>query len=750
MRDPLRRRIPREIRSEAGKYIVIFIFMVALIGVASGYFIADASLKVAYDESFETYNIEDGFLEFAEKPDKATLEACEEEDITLYDNTYKDEPCDNDSTVRLFRIREDVNKVCLLDGDLPAAEDEIALDRLYMKSNEIKQGDTITLDGEDYKVTGIVALPDYSALYKDITDFMFDTEKFGVSVVTPEGFDRVNDKYIHWSYSWKYADPPEDTFGKEAKEQGDELVKALAQNAVLSNFVPTCRNSSIKFSGDDIGHDRVMMLVMLDMLIVIVAFVFAVTTSNTITKEANVIGTLRASGYTRLEMIRHYLAAPVIVLLIACVIGNVLGYTVLKDYMAEMYLGSYSLVSYKTLWNADAFIDTTVIPIIILIAINVIMLAYKLSLSPLKFIRRDLKRHQHKKAFKLNTKIPIMTRYRLRVLFQNFGGYLTIFVGIFFASVIMIFSQLFDPLLDKFAEDSINSMIAQHTYIMKAPVPTENEKAEKFAAGGLKIVRGDFSEGVSVYGISEDSAYFHSNIKDKTVEISTAYADKYKLKEGDSITLEDEYGGEEYTFDISGIYDYPSSLVIFMDIGFFNETFDKDEDYFSGHFSNSELDDIDEKFIASEITEDEVTKTSRQLKRSMGNLMLIFVVLGIAVIVLVVYLLSKVMIEKNAQSISVAKILGYEPREISGIYLRTTTIVTVASFLLCIPLEGKVLDWLWRTMMMEYPGWLAPDVPLSAYVKTVAIGLVTYLITTLLLKRRINKVPMDEALKNVE
>ena len=750
MRDPLRRRIPREIRSEAGKYIVIFVFMVALIGVASGYFIADASLKVAYDESFETYNIEDGHVEFAEEPDKATLEACEEEDITLYDDRFKDAPCDNGSTVRLFRTREEVNTPCLLDGELPAAEDEIALDRLYMKSNEIKQGDTITLDGKDYKITGIVALPDYSALYKDITDFMFDTEKFGVSVVTDEGFDRVDDKYLHWSYAWKYDDPPADTFGKEAKEQGDDLVKALAQKAVLSNFVPTCRNSAIKFSGDDIGHDRVMMLVMLDMLIVIISFVFAVTTSNTITKEANVIGTLRASGYTRLEMIRHYLAAPVIVLLVACVLGNVLGYTVLKEYMADMYLGSYSLVSYKTQWNADAFIDTTVIPMVILIAINIIMLAAKLSLSPLKFIRRDLKRHQRKKAFKLNTKIPIMTRYRLRVLFQNFGGYLTIFVGIFFASVIMMFSQLFSPLLDKFAEDSINSMISQHTYILRAPVPTEEEKAEKFAAGELKIVRGDFSEGVSVYGIAEDSKYFHSDIKKDTVEISSAYADKYRLKAGDSITLEDEYGGEEYTFDVSGVYDYPSSLVVFMDIDFFNETFDKDEGYFSGYFSDRELDDIDEKLIASEITEDEVTKTSRQLRRSMGNLMSIFVILGIAVIVLVVYLLSKVMIEKNAQSISVAKILGYEPREISGIYLRTTTIVTIASFLLCIPLEGKTLDWLWRTMMMEYPGWLAPDVPVSAYVKTVAIGVVTYLVTTMLLKFRINRIPMDEALKNVE
>ena len=75
MRSPLNRRILREIKAEAGKYVVIFFFMLAIIGVASGYFIADASLKTAYDKSFETYNIEDGNLEFAEKPDISVIEA---------------------------------------------------------------------------------------------------------------------------------------------------------------------------------------------------------------------------------------------------------------------------------------------------------------------------------------------------------------------------------------------------------------------------------------------------------------------------------------------------------------------------------------------------------------------------------------------------------------------------------------------------------------------------------------------------
>lgn len=63
------------------------------------------------------------------------------------------------------------------------------------------------------------------------------------------------------------------------------------------------------------------------------AFVFAITISHTITKEATVIGTLRASGYTRGELLGHYLTLPMIVTVAAALIGNILGYTFLRIWL---------------------------------------------------------------------------------------------------------------------------------------------------------------------------------------------------------------------------------------------------------------------------------------------------------------------------------------------------------------------------------------------------------------------------------
>ena len=751
MRNPLNKRIFREIKSEIGKYAVIFLFMTALISIVSGFLIGDESLKTAYNESFEKYNVEDGNFELAQKADADTIKSIEDEKVKLFENFYIEEKTDDfDSTVRIFADRKDVNKVCLLSGEMPETETEIALDRLYAKNNKLSIGDDVSAAGKKLKITGIVALPDYSALFQNNTDFMFDSIKFGVGVMTDDGFKTMGDEHIYYNYSWKYDNPPAEADSKEAKDMADDFLTAVSSKVMLTNFIPRYASNAINFSGEDLGGDRTMFLTMMYILIIIIAFVFAITTNNTINKEANVIGTLRASGYTKAELVRHYMSAPVIVLFISAIVGNILGYTFFKTVFANLYLGSYSLTSYKTLWNATAFIDTTIIPIIIMSLINFVMLWRALSLSPLKFIRRDLKRHQKKKAFRLNTKIGIMTRFKLRVIFQNIPNYITIFVGIMFAGFILVFGTMFAPLLDYVENETIDNMITAHQYILKTSVDTETEDAEKYCVDSLKTTGSSFIESITVYGISEDSRYINANLSGDKVYISSGYADKYSLGKGDSITLKEEFGDKKYKFKIDGIYNNPTTLAVFLGRENFNNIFDKSDDYYSGYFSDTGIDDIDSSLIATELTEKDYTKSSRQLRQSMGSMMSIFWLLGVAVFMLIIYLLSKIIIEKNSQSISITKILGYQKKEINQIYIHTTTIVTIISLIAVLPIINVILNWVWHIMMSRFTGWIPCVVQWTVYFKVIVIGIVTYAVVAALLMRKTNKIPMSDALKNVE
>lgn len=753
MRSPLSRRVIRNFRSEFGKYAVLFVFIAGMIAIVSGFLVASGSLGTAWDESFVKYNTEHGNFELAYEADDSLTEILENENLVLYDNRYiEEETKEADSTLRIFINRTEVNKACLMDGRFPENSDEIAIDRMYADNNGFVTGDTITVAGRKLTVTGLIALPDYSALYQSPSDMMFDAVKFGVAVMTEEGFEKTGDTHIHYSYSWKYNDAPADD--REAKEMSEDFLEVLKANAAVIQYIPEYSNNAIHFTGEDVKGDNMMFTVFLYMVVIIISFIFGITTVNTIKKESQTIGTLRASGYTRAEIARHYLVIPVIIMFIAAAAGNILGYTFLKDFMAGAYYGSYSLPTYVTVWNADAFVKTTVVPVIILLIINIVIINDKLQLSPLRFLRGDLSKKKSRKAFRLNTKISIRKRFRLRIIFQNMPNYITLFFGIFLANLIILFSLGLEPLVDNYQDEILSNMICENQYILKMPAETENEDAEKVTVFSLMTTGEKMkNEEVTVYGIESGSRYIDldtDSLRDGEVYISNAYAEKRNVNAGDIIKLAEKYGDREYSFLVKDVYYYPSALAVFAGRDYVNETSKAEEGYFNGYFSDSEIDDIDERIIGTVITEDDLTKTSRQLKVSMGEMMTAFTVFGALMFVLIIYMLSKIIIESNSQSISMTKILGYSTGEINSLYILTTTLVVIGSVAVTIPAVSVILKSVMKIAFSSNSGYLPFYVPISVYIKAAVFGLAGYAVTAFIQMARIRRIPMSDALKNRE
>lgn len=611
---------------------------------------------------------------------------------------------------------------------------------------------------------------------------MFDSVKFGVSVVTEEEFDSLDQSKLQYNYSWIYDQKPETE--KEEKKVSEDLMEDIGGIVTLESFVPRYVNQAIIFTGDDMGGDKAMVTMLLYIVIVIMAFVFGITISNTIRKEAGVIGTLRASGYTRQELVLHYMTLPVLVTLAGALIGNILGYTVFKDVCAAMYYGSYSLPTYVTIWNAEAFLLTTVVPVIIMLVVNYGVLRHKLKLSPLKFLRRDLSSGRgQKRAIRLSPKIKIFSRFRLRVIFQNMSNYVVLFIGIVFANLLLMFGLLLPSALAHYQVEIQENMLAKYQYMLQVPVSavsgnkfeslmsllefymdsqTDNEDAEEFSAYSLNTLPGKYkSEEVTFYGIEPDSKYVkidfadtraeNSSDADAEVYISKAYADKFLLHTGDTITLKEKYEKDEYSFRIVGIYDYTAALCVFMPRSELNQIFDLGDDYYSGYFSDTEITDIKDQYIGSVIDLDALTKISRQLDVSMGSMMGLINGFAIMIYMVLIYLLSKIIIEKNAQSISMVKILGYTNGEISRLYIFSTSIVVVICLLVSLPIETALMNVLFREMMLaSISGWITLWIDPMIYVQMFAAGIITYGLVALLEFRRVKKVPMDEALKNVE
>lgn len=678
----------------------------------------------AYDEALEKISTEvDEKYKYAEEKYKLNDSNFKTTPVNIYENFYHNEDEDNnndgkvDGTVRVFEKTENINLACLINGRFPKTSDEIAIDRMHADNVGIKVGDTITIGKKKWNIVGLIAYVNYSTLHEKNTDMMFDALKFNVAMVTEQGFESLKTP-IHYTYAWQYKNLVIDK--QEEKKSSDDFLSSLLTQTVvgkneLIDYLPAYANQAIQFATDDMGGDLAMGSVLLDILIVIIAFIFAVTISNTITKEAKTIGALRASGYTRGELIKHYLAVPIIVTLISAVIGNLLGYTVFKNIVVSMYYNSYSLPTYETIWNTDAFIKTTIIPLILMFLINLVIISKKMQYTPLQFLRGDFKKGKRKKAIRL-PKWGFFSRFRMRIIFQNIPNYLILFFGIFFVMVMLAMAIGMPNTLDYYKENASDMMFANYQYVLKSfedddgkQIVITNDSAEKFGMESLQRKSNTIDEEISIYGIEDNSKYVKirnlNTLHKGEVFISNSFRDKYNVSVGDTISLDEKYESKQYQFKVVGFYDKSLSISVFMPIEQFRTTFGLGKNEFTGYLSNTVITDINKDNISTVITKRDITKMCDQLDHSMGNYMKYFQVLCILLSAVMIYMLTKIIIEKNENAISMTKILGYENGEIAKLYLMSTTFVLIIADVVSVFLGTLVMGEAWKMIMSEYSGW---------------------------------------------
>lgn len=751
IKNPLYKRLPREIKCDLGKYISLFLFIVLTIGIVSGFIVANTSIQKAYDESFSKYKIENGHLETESIISQGIINNIEKhEDIQIKELFYKEIEEKSGDIIRIYKPRKGINEVDLMSGKMPIGQNEIAIDRLYAENNEIKIGDNIKFGNREFKVTAFIAASDYSALFKSLSELMFDANHFSIGIMTDKGWDSIGNEHLHYCYAWLNNKNLSD---KRQVEKGKDIANyymSINGNNPIKMLAARPENQAITFTGDDFGSDLIMLKRLLYMIIILLAFIFAVTAKNIIDKESNVVGTLLASGYSHAELRRHYYILSILITLVAAIIGNILGYTILKDIMAKAYYGSYSLPTYVTRYSGYAFVVTTLIPCLLILIINYIVVKRALRYRPLQFIRNDFKISMKNRVLNLPN-WNIMKKIKIRVILSNKGVYLILFIGVLLGTTLIMFGNMFLFLLKNYTDEVINTKISDYQYVLKHQVPSNDDKAEKYAVTTLINKNG---EKITVYGINKESRYFKNvklldDLSENQVLASSSYFDKYQLKDGDLLKLHVEFMNDKYQFNVKKSYNYPASLSLFMPIENFNKVFNHENNYYNGYFSNKKL-NIDETMIATVVTKKDMTLIADQLISSMGNIFQIYSIFSTILFVMVIYILTRIVIERNTRSISILKILGYSNNEIYRIYNRTNAFVVFISLLFSVKIASVVIKRIYYNMMLEYDGWLTYYMSKTVYLETIGIGIGCFIIVSFIIMNKIKKINMGDALTSIE
>ncbi len=495
---PLLKRLPRELKHNLGKYLGIFLLMCGSVALTSGFLLAAHSIEVIMDGMRDEYTIEDGRFTTSFKATSTQLDAAADaaEDaggVKIYENFSIDaslkKPGSTDAdkrTLRTYIHRTQVDIAAYCEGEVPEADDEVAVDRVFAANNDISVGDTLELSGRVYTVVGIMTQPDSQALFQDNSAFTVNTLSYGVAEVSEAGFRALEATGAAPAYVYSFIFNDRDLTVAERTDIEKDMVSALTDaDARVDDLTDADANQGIGYAAEDVSGDSAMWIVLLEIIVVIMAFVFVVLTSATIEEESAIIGTLLASGYRRRELVLHYLLLPAIVGLLAAVIGSVLGVNVFTIPMKNLYYGSYSLPPFHVSWSWTVFAQTAVVPVVVLVVVTLVGLLRKMGKTPLQFLRHEASgKSGTKRGFVLPERLGFTARFRLRIFLRNLGNFATLFVGIAFASLLLLFGLAVLPTMQHYADSLENSLVAEHQYTLKAPLELEgtDEERDQWAA----------------------------------------------------------------------------------------------------------------------------------------------------------------------------------------------------------------------------------------------------------------------------
>ena len=447
---------------------------------------------------------------------------------------------------------------------------------------------------------------------------------------------------------------------------------------------------------------------------------------------------------------------------------------------------------------------TTVVPFALLVGGTLIGLLRHMSATPLQFLHHKAARKHTRRNLRLPASLPFNSRFRLRLFMRNLPNYVVLFFGMSLASLLLLFGLSVMPTMSRYADMLAEDVVAQHQYLLKVPLkidgtrgeretfsqieeylfgdrdsfgtlallklaakakPYEEDdavyvntaensdeaiaQAERFAASSLETPRAHdpSNEEITLYGVADGSAYWQGlEVGGGRLVITPGVAEKCGLAVGDTMELIDKYRGKTYKLEVSGTWGNETTMAVYMSLPDFNALLGNAQTYFNGYVSNEPL-DFNARYVASEVTPGSMQAIADQMSDSMGDMMQMLLFVAVVIYFVLMYLLTKTVIDRAARSISYMKVFGYRDREISALYVRSITVTVVVSLVASLPLIIAAITTIMKAVLASYAGNIVLYVPPAAMAVDLAVGIATYLAVAAVHLRAIRRIPLALALK---
>lgn len=739
-----------------------------------------------------------------------------------------------------------INKLTIVEGRLPENSGEIALDEKVLEGNDgLRIGDEYTIESDKdtmeyfnsktYKIVGFVKSPMYidkesrgnTNVGKGSIDYfaVINNSDIAMDVYT-EVYVRFKNVENLGAYSDEYKDKMEENnnylknlFSNRSSERIEEIklefqekinesYKAIEygdQNLLdiskeieeqqsklndLDNskyyFFDRDDNPGYSTYGDSIQSlDNIASV--FPVFFFLVAVLICLTTMTRMVEENRTeIGTLKALGYSDLEISKKFVIYAALASILGSVIGIFVGSNALPYIINIAYGDMFNLPEVEIHYYTSYIVQSIVISILCTVGASLFVLIAELKDNPSNLMR--VKAPKVGKKILLERITPLWNRFNFnqKVTFRNLFRYkqrmIMTILGIAGCMAMLVTGFSLNKSNNVMIEKQFNKLMKYDAIVVFNDNTSEEEdenyyntltsldeyessldihqEAVTFSKDGMNkqsammYVPKDvdtLNEYVSLNDRKTDIEYKLSN---NGVIISEKLAKLLNASVGDFVTLKDS-DENSYEIRIDNIAENYASHYIYMSPEYYEEIFKKDITY-NAQFLNLKSDANEEETQTTIMESDKVMNITMMSKvksssnnSSLGLVMLVIIVASGCLAFVVLYNLININVSERIRELSTIKVLGFFDNEVTMYVFRENIILTlvgifVGSFM------GKILyNFIINTAETDTM-MMIPDVFMSSYVLSGVMTLLFAFLVMIMMHIKLKNINMIDALKSVE
>ncbi len=528
----------------------------------------------------------------------------------------------------------------------------------------------------------------------------------------------------------------------------DEYLNVDWENLV--SFTPKNDNRRIVDYRDFVSTNKYCALPIGAALILSLAFLIAVISANEIKKQSKTIGTLYAMGYKSGELTATFIVPPVLVVFLSSLSGTIAGFK-LTFLFTKDYVANGCIVDLPIAYPIYLLLYGIVLPTVVAVLVNWIVIKYTLSKPVLSMLRNTNIEVKNIEIGLVNMKFK--KKFQFRLFFREISSFILLFISLIMTIFMMVFSVTLYGTLDTWVKGCEEDIQYKYKYYYRFPsdeIPNGGEALfYKGMQATLELTGSQLD--VEVWGLPKNSKYFDYDLSGskKEIYITDSTKDKFGWDKGDKIYLSSRMGNDAYCFTIAGIVDYSTGLYLFMDIDNMRDVFGEESDYWNLVLSNKKL-DIDNNRLAATITKEDTVVGAKRRTDSLMGIVYMLMGMGIFIFVGIFYMMMKLITEKSMNSISVLKIMGYRQSEIQRLYLTNPIYVIILSTIISVPLSKWIVSLIYPLIISNVTTGMPVVLPINLLLMLIGIIFVSWLVTHLLLNKKICNIEPVQILRNNE